>query len=126
MNNYTEQQIEEKLKTLATLEPGSESIDRMNHQIRTQLTGRRRSFPLAYSILSAAAVFLVCLMLFDAQPVPRDIFSGVSETVGISRIELNMTFRNGGEKALEKHLNLYAKRDAQPEMVSLHELMKEL
>ena len=126
MNNYTEQQIEDKLKTLASLEPSNESIDRMNQQIRARLSGQRRSYPLVYSILSAAAVLLICLMLFDAQPVPRDILSGTSKTVGISRIELNMTFRNGGEKALDKHLDLYAKRDAQPEMVSLHELMKEL
>ena len=126
MNNYTEQQIEEKLKTLASLEPGAESVDRMNRQIRTQLANPKRSYPLTYSILSAAAVLLICLMLFDSRPIPGSIYPDTPKTAGMSLIELNTTFRNGGEKALDEHLNVYAKRDAQPETITLQELMKEL
>ncbi len=129
MNNENQQSIEDKLKQLASLNPDEKAVERMNRRLRSQLGAGKPADPLAYSVLSAAAILLIIFSLWNWQPPAIKPLPSHQTAIeaGITRIELNMTFQDGGQEALEHYLNqVCVIRNAQTEPLTLQEIMKEL
>ena len=133
MNKYTEQQIEEKLKTLASIEPSSESVHRMNQSVRNIIsdTGRKQKMHgfLYYAIASAAMLLIGISVLYDSTPtVPSHIASSYSDTKPkLTRAKLTAVLQSGGYKALDDYFEMVEqRRQPRAETVTLSEIMKEL
>lgn len=134
MNNYTEQQIEEKLKQLASIQPGENSRRRMNQNIRSIIseTGKksRASYRFLYYVAASAAVLLIGIgLLYDTRPVekPSKIVRQMLTEPAPTLVKLNAAFQNGGQQALNEYLEIIeSNRQPRAETITLQEIMKDL
>ncbi len=131
MNHYTEQNIEEQLDELAAMKPSDESAKRINRNIRSMISNTQPTNNrwLLYYMTSAAAVLIVALCLLQVPELPTIAKNSVRTKIApaLTLAQLNAVFNKGGEKALDEHFDkVYAKRDAQPETITLQEILKEL
>ena len=133
MNKYTEQQIKEKLKTLASIEPSAGSVGHMDRNIRRIISdaGRRSSIRsiFYYAAASAAVLLMGISLLYDFDPVQSPPATGLyaHDEPGFTLAKLNAVFQSGGHEALDNYFEM-AEQHRQPraENITLNELMKEL
>jgi hypothetical protein len=115
MEKFSEQKIEQILQTLAEIQPGEESANRMQETVRKRITDRCRSEDQPFlqrhnRLLSAlAAVILIAiglLMLFQPappiQPPAHPETPGPSVLSPTSLVSLNKAFEKGGMEAVDK------------------------
>ena len=133
MNKYTEQQIKEKLKTLASIEPSAESVGHMDRNIRRIISdaGRRssiRSF-FYYAAASAAMLLMGISLLYDFNPVQIPPTTGLyaQDEPRLTLAKLNTVFQSGGHKALDDYFEMVeSHRQPRAETITLQQIMKEL
>jgi len=133
MNNFTEQQINDKLKQLASIKPSEDSNCRINQNIRNLIVGMGRkpavSYHWRYCISAAAAVLLIGIGLFnthkDQKYVPVD--KHLSSESRLTLAKLNAVVRYGGQQGLNEYLDkIESNRQPRAEKITLQDLMKEL
>lgn len=133
MNNYTEQQIEEKLKALAAIEPSEGSVHQMNQSIRSVISvaGRKpatRSF-FYYAAASAAILLIGMSVLYDFNPAVTPTSPGFyTQTESrLTLAKLNAVFQFGGQQALDDYFETVEQnRQPRAETITLQQIMKEL
>ena len=134
MNKYTEQQIEEKLKTLSSIEPSNDSLRRMDQNIRSIISGvtkkptATRSF-LYYALASAAMLIIGISLLYDSAPprTPPTIVRQAPTEPTLTLAKLNTVFNHGGQKALDEYFEkVESNRHPRAETLTLQEILKEL
>lgn len=133
MNRYTEQQIEEKLKILTSIEPHRESIQRVNQHVRKVLLGTNKKPTMRnfyyYAAASAAILLMGISVLYNSHPVatlPKNISYMQSEPQ-LTLAKLNAVFEAGGHKALDDYFEMVEQnRQPRVETITLQELMTEL
>jgi hypothetical protein len=134
MNKYTEQQIEDQLKQLASIQPGEESLRRMNRNIRSIISGAgeksRASYRFLYYVAASAAVLLIGIgLLYDTRPVekPSKIVGQMLTEPTPTLVKLNAVFQSGGQQALNEYLEIIeSSRQPRAETITLQEIMKDL
>ncbi|MHC4386076.1 MAG: hypothetical protein ACYSU8_05900 [Planctomycetota bacterium] len=133
MNKYTQQQIEEKLKILASIEPSAESAHQMNQSVRRIISGAgrkptTRSF-FYYAAASAAMLLIGMSFLYDFNPAATPPTTSLYSQSGprLTLAKLNAVFQSGGDKALDDYFEMVeSNRQPRTETITLQEIMKEL
>ena len=134
MNKYTEQQIEEKLKQLASIEPSEDSFRQTNQRVRNIISDidKKPTAPprfFYYAVASAAILLIGIAFLYNSGTVeePQKIVRQRPTEPTLTLARLNVVFNNGGQKALELYLEkAEANRQPRAETITLQEIMKEL
>lgn len=133
MNKYTEHQIEEKLKTLASTAPSAESVQRMNQNVRhviSDVDRKPKMHSFFYYALTSAAMLLIGIgILYDNNPtVPSQIAGIYRDTEPkLTRAKLNAVFQSGGHKALDDYFEMVEQsRQPRAETITLQDILKEL
>ncbi len=134
MNKYTEQQIEEQLKQIASIKPGDESLRQMNQSIRSIISSASRKPTTAHSFFyyaaaSAAMLLIGMSVLYDFNPAvipPKPDFYTQTEPK-LTLAKLNAVFQAGGQQALDDYFEMVeSHRQPRAETITLQEIMKEL
>ena len=133
MNEYTEKQIEEKLKTLASIEPSKESVRQMNQSVRRTLSGAGKK-PTThgffyYAAASAAMLLIGTSILYDFNPAIAPSKTGlyIQSEPRLTLAKLNAVFQSGGDKALDDYFEMVEQnRHPRAETITLQQIMKEL
>ena len=134
MNKYTEQQIEEQLKMLSSIEPSDDSIRRMNQRVRSVIvdidgkSAKPHGF-LHYAIASAAMLIIGISLLYNSTPfeTPSSIVWQIPTEPTPTLAKLNAVFQNGGQQALNDYLEkIESNRQPRAESLTLQDIMKEL
>ena len=133
-NNITEQQIREKLKQIAALEPPQSSVQWMSQNVRSMIENKKEKAPetpgILYYTLSAAAMLLVGIgfLYYSSVLITPDKHTVYTQSESIPTLaELHAIFESGGQKALEEHLEeKESNRQPRAETMTLDEIMKEL
>lgn len=134
-NKQSEPQIIEQLKHLASLNPDETSLQRTNQQVYAIIAGSKpktvnqRGF--YYYAAASAAILLIGIGLLyqsdSSMTMPPKIVRYESAEPMLTLAKLNTVFYHGGQAALNDYFEqAESKRDAQPETITLQELMKEL
>ena len=134
MNNYTENNIKEQLKQLASIEPGEDSLRQMNQSVRSIISGAGKkpatvhSF-FYYAAASAAVLLIGMSVLYDFNPAvtpPRPGFYAQTEP-RLTLAKLNAVFQFGGQQALDDYFEMVEQnRQPRAETITLQQIMKEL
>ena len=134
MDNYTENQIEEKLKNLASTEPDRDSFNRMEKRVRGVITRTHSPAKLhgfIYYAAASAAVLLIGIgLLYDLNPaeIPSlnpDLYTQTEHRPTLAK--LNAVFEEGGHEALDDYFEM-AEQHRQPraDAITLQQIMTEL
>ena len=133
MNKYTEQQIEEKFKMLASIEPSEKSARQVNQSVRRIISGADRKPTIHgffyYAAASAAVLLLSMSILYDFNPaISPPTPSFYMQTLPSPTLaKLNAVFDEGGQKALDDYFEIMEQnRQPRAETITLDEIMKEL
>ena len=133
MNKYTEQQIEEQLKQLSSIEPSGDSVRRMNQNIRNIISGvekKRAAHGFLYYALTSAAMLIIGIsLLYNSMPIktPPSIVQYIPTEATLTLAKLNNVFNHGGQKALDEYFEkVEANRQPRADSLTLQEIMKEL
>ena len=134
MSNYTEQQLEDKLKILASIEPSVVSRQRMNNRIRQVIAGSETHQPITrsffyYAVTSAAMLLIGIGLLRQTGSIekPYQIAHPTQTDTDPTLANLNAVFNDGGQKAMEQYLDTIEQhRQPRAETITLQEIMKEL
>ncbi len=134
MNNFTERQIEDKLKILASVEPDETSVRRTNRRIRRLITNADAKPQkiygfLCYAAASAAVLLMAVGLLCRTAPVkkPPVVAWQMPATPAPTRAYLNAVFNHGGQKALDQYLEeIESNRHPRAENLTLQEVMNDL
>ncbi len=133
MDNWSEQNIEKLLKTLADIHPSVESTDRMQKQVRNLIADRCRSDVRSFlvrhkepicTIAAATLIVTGLLALFrpipTAPPPPGSKIQGGQVLSPTSMGTLNRAFDEGGMEAVEDLLKEFMKmKKPEPEIKSI-------
>ena len=133
MNKYTEQQIKEKLKTLASIEPSAGSVGHMDQNICRIISDADRKSSIRsffyYAAASAAVLLIGIGLLYDFNPVQIPLTTGLyaQDEPRLTLAKLNAVFQSGGHKALDDYFEMVEQhRQPRAETVTLQDIMKEL
>jgi len=133
MNNYTEQQIEEQLKQIASIEPSENSARQMNQSVRRIIanSGKKpatRSF-FYYAVISAAVLLIGMSVLYNSSPSVIPSMAGLYTQTKpqLTLAKLNTVFESGGHQALDDYFEMVEQnRQPRAETITLQQIMKEL
>ncbi len=133
MNKYTEQQIEEKLNQLASIEPSGDSLRRMNQNVSNIISDvaekptKTHGF-LYYAIASAAVLLIGISLLYHTEIIqPPKIVQQIPTEPTLTLAHLNAVFNNGGQTALDEYFEkAQIHRQPRADSVTLEDILKEL
>lgn len=134
MSNFTERQINEKLKELASIEPSEDSVRRMNQQVRGIISGMDKkpaaSYGFFYYAAASAAILLIAIGLFykttPVEPQQETAWQMPTEPT-LTLAKLNAVFTHGGQKEVDDYFEkAEALRQPRADVITLQEIMKEL
>ena len=133
MNKYTKEHIEEKLRTLASIEPTEESVRQMNQSVRRIIIGSSskpttRSF-FYYAAASAAMLLIGISILYNSNPIvtPPTISSYAQTNSRPTLAKLNAVIDAGGQQGLDDYFEMVdSNRQPRAETITLQQIMKEL
>ena len=134
MNKYTEQHIQDTLKTLSSIEPSRASRRRADDHVRRIISGIETNPSnlrgIFYYAVASAAVLLIGFGLFwqsesliQPNPPVKFTFSKPVPTLA----NLNAVLNTGGQQALNEYLDkIEEHRQPRAETLTLQDIMAEL
>lgn len=134
MNNYTEKKIEEQLEQLQSIEPGAESLRRMNRRIQNMVVEAEKKSTIVYGLsryaVASAAVLLIGIgLLYTTNTIEQKPFvlQPTPAAPDLSLARLNIVFNKGGQQALNDYFEkIESQRQPRVKSVTLQEMLKEL